>query len=186
MSEISRHLPTLLEALPLIEKNAGPAQFILPVAPGIVRNDIMNMIGPDHQNLRVVEDNIYDVMQTADLLLVASGTVTVEAMIMAVPMIVMYRVSPLTYFLGRLLIKVDHIGMVNIIAGKKVVPELIQKDFNPKRIAHTVTEMVKDPLTLQKIREELAAARKRIGNPGASARAARVIIDDLQKNDFSR
>jgi len=186
MSEISRHLPTLLEALPLIAKNAGPVHFILPVAPGIAMSDIMNMVGPPHEALRVVENNIYDVMQSADLLLVASGTATVEATIMGTPMIVLYRVSPLTYFLGRLLIKVDHIGMVNIIAGKKVAPELSQGDFNPKKLASTVTDMVQDPSTLQKIRQELVAVRKKIGDPGASARAARIIIDDLQRNDFSK
>jgi len=186
MSEINRHLPPMLKALPLIAENVDPVQFIIPVAPGVAMSDIMNFVDPHRETIRVVENNIYDVMQTADLLLVASGTATVEATIMGTPMIVIYRVSLLTYFLGRLLIKVKHIGMVNIIAGKKVVPELIQRDLNPEKIASTVTGMVQDPSTLNKTRRELAAVREKIGNPGASARAARIINDILQSNDLTR
>ena len=185
MSEINRHLPPMLKALPLIAENLSPVQFIIPVAPGVAMRDIINMVGPHRVTIRVVENNIYDVMQTADLLLVASGTATVEAAIMGTPMIVIYRVSLLTYFLGRLLIKVKHIGMVNIIAGKMVAPELIQRDLNPEKIASTVTGMVQDPSTLNKTRRELAAVREKIGNPGASARAARIINDILQSNDLT-
>jgi len=186
MSEISRHLPPVLKALPLIAEKSGPVQFIIPVAPGVALKDILPILGPYRDTIRVVEKNMYDVMQIADLLLVASGTATVEATIMGVPMIVIYRVSFLTYFLGRLLIKVKHIGMVNIIAGKSVVPELIQGDLNPGKIARTVSAMVHDPAALRTIRQELAAVREKIGNPGASARAARIIIDALPRNDFHR
>jgi len=186
MSEISRHLPPVLKALPLIAEKSGPVQFIIPVAPGIALTDLKNMVGPQQATIRVVENNMYDVMHIADLLLVASGTATVEATIIGTPMIVIYRVSLLTYFLGRLLIKVKHIGMVNIIAGKRIVPELIQKELHPEKIARTVNGMVQDPSALAEMRQDLVAVREKIGNPGASARAARIIIDTLERNGFDR
>ncbi|RLA92324.1 MAG: lipid-A-disaccharide synthase, partial [Deltaproteobacteria bacterium] len=138
MSEINRHLPPMLKAIPLISRKLQPVQFIIPVAPGLDFKKIKNLTFSQNQNLRVVENSIYEVMQIADLLLVASGTATVEATIIGTPMIVVYRVSPFTYLLGKMLIKVKNIGMVNIIAGKTIVPELIQKDLNPEKITHTV------------------------------------------------
>ena len=181
MSEIQRHLPPLVKALPKIAGRLNSVQFILPVAPGLDRAKIESMIGPHENTVRVVDDNIYDVMQSADLLLVASGTATVEAAIMGVPMIVLYRISPLTYLLGKLLIKVENIGMVNIIAGKTVAPELIQKDLNPEKITRTVLDIVHDPVRLKEMKKELFAVKEKLGDPGASLRAARIINDIIQK-----
>ncbi len=184
MSEINRHLPPMLKAIPLISRKLQPVQFIIPVAPGLDFKKIKNLTFSQNQNLRVVENSIYEVMQIADLLLVASGTATVEATIIGTPMIVVYRVSPFTYLLGKMLIKVKNIGMVNIIAGKTIVPELIQKDLNPEKITHTV--LSKNPKILKEMRKELAKVRKKIGKPGASSRAARIINEILQQNDINR
>jgi lipid-A-disaccharide synthase len=186
MSEINRHLPPMLKAIPLISRKLQPVQFIIPVAPGLDFKKIKNLTASQNQNLRVVENNIYEVMQIADLLLVASGTATVEATIMGTPMIVVYRVSPFTYLLGKMLIKVKNIGMVNIIAGKTIVPELIQKDLNPEKITHTVLSILKNPSTLKEMRKELAKVREKIGKPGASGRAARIINELLQQDDINR
>ena len=186
MSEINRHLPPMLKAIPLISRKLQPVQFIIPVAPGLDFKKIENLTFSQNQNLRVVENSIYEVMQIADLLLVASGTATVEATIIGTPMIVVYRVSPFTYLLGKMLIKVKNIGMVNIIAGKTIVPELIQKDLNPEKITHTVLSILKNPKILKEMRKELAKVRKKIGKPGASSRAARIINEILQQNDINR
>jgi len=186
MSEINRHLPPMLKAIPLISRKLQPVQFIIPVAPGLDFKKIENLTFSQNQNLRVVENGIYEVMQIADLLLVASGTATVEATIIGTPMIVVYRVSPFTYLLGKMLIKVKNIGMVNIIAGKTIVPELIQKDLNPEKITHTVLSILKNPKILKEMRKELAKVRKKIGKPGASSRAARIINEILQQNDINR
>ena len=186
MSEINRHLPPMLKAIPLISRKLQPVQFIIPVAPGLDFKKIENLTFSQNQNLRVVENSIYEVMQIADLLLVASGTATVEATIIGTPMIVVYRVSPFTYLLGKMLIKVKNVGMVNIIAGKTIVPELIQKDLNPEKITHTVLSILKNPKILKEMRKELAKVRKKIGKPGASSRAARIINEILQQNDINR
>ena len=181
MNEIKRHLPPMVEAIPLISEQIKPVQFILPVAPGLKREEIQTLVGKKQDTLRIIENNIYDVMQIADLVIVASGTATVEATIIGTPMIVVYRVSPLTYFLGKMLIKVKNIGMVNIIAGRMIVPELIQRNLTPEKITRTVLEILRNPSRLTETRKELKKVREKIGEPGASLRAAQSIISLLQR-----
>jgi lipid-A-disaccharide synthase len=182
MNEVKRHLHPMIEAIPLIAKQINPVQFIIPVAPGLDWGEVQNLVGSGkHENIRVVENNIYDVMRISDVVIVASGTATVEAAIMGAPMIVVYRVSPLTYLLGKLLIKVKNIGMVNIIAGKTVVPELIQKDVTPEKIASAVLQILENPSKQEEIKKELSSLKEKIGNPGASFRAAQIIISLLQR-----
>jgi len=181
MNEVKRHLPPMIEAIPLIAKQINPVQFIIPVAPGLDLGEVQNLVGSKRKNMRVVENNIYDVMRISDIVIVASGTATIEAAIMGAPMIVVYRVSPLTYLLGKMLIKVKNIGMVNIIAGKTVVPELIQKDVTPEKITSAVVQILENPSKQEEIKKELSNLKEKIGNPGASFRAAQIIISLLQR-----
>jgi lipid-A-disaccharide synthase len=181
MNEVKRHLPPMIEAIPLISKQINPVQFIIPVAPGLDLGEVQNLVGSKRENIRVVENNIYDVMRISDVVIVASGTATIEAAIMGAPMIVVYRVSPLTYLLGKMLIKVKNIGMVNIIAGKTVVPELIQKDVTPEKITSAVVQILENPSKQEEIKKELNSLKEKIGKSGASFRAAQIIISLLQR-----
>lgn len=181
MNEIKRHLPPMVEAISSISKQINPVQFIIPVAPGLDWGEVQNLVGSKRENIRVVENNIYDVMRISDVVIVASGTATIEAAIMGAPMIVVYRVSPFTYLLGKMLIKVKNIGMVNIIAGKTVVPELIQKDVTPEKITSTVAQILNNPSKQEEMKKELSSVKEKIGNPGASFRAAQIIINLLQR-----
>ena len=185
MNEIKRHLPPMIEAISLISKQINPVQFIIPVAPGLDWGEVQNLVGSKRENIRVVENNIYDVMRISDVVIVASGTATIEAAIMGAPMIVVYRVSPFTYLLGKMLIKVKNIGMVNIIAGKTVVPELIQKDVTPEKITSAVVQILENPSKQEEIKKELSSLREKIGNPGASLRAAQIIISLLQRYAYN-
>ena len=185
MNEVKRHLPPMIEAISLISKQINPVQFIIPVAPGLDWGEVQNLVGSKRENIRVVENNIYDVMRISDVVIVASGTATIEAAIMGAPMIVVYRVSPLTYLLGKMLIKVKNIGMVNIIAGKTVVPELIQKDVTPEKITSAVVQILKNPSKQEEIKKELSSLKEKIGNPGASFRAAQIIISLLQRYAYN-
>jgi lipid-A-disaccharide synthase len=185
MNEIKRHLPPMIKAISLISKQINPVQFIIPVAPGLDWGDVQNLVGSKRENLRVVENNIYDVMRISDVVIVASGTATVEAAIMGAPMIVVYRVSPFTYLLGKMLIKVKNIGMVNIIAGKTVVPELIQKDVTPEKITSAVIQILNNPFKQEEMKKELSSLKEKIGNPGASFRAAQIIISLLQRHAYN-
>lgn len=180
-SEVRRLLPPMLKALPRIAERIQPVQFIMAVAPGLDREEIERLIGPQRALVHIAENSIYEVMQCADLLLVASGTATVEGAIMGVPMIVVYRVSPLSYFLAKVLIKVQNIAMVNIIAEKTIAPELIQAACNPEAIADQVAGLLHDPRTVANIRQELARVKEKLGDPGASRRAAEVVLGLLQK-----
>jgi lipid-A-disaccharide synthase len=180
-SEVRRLLPTMLKAVPRIADRIHPVQFIIPVAPGLDREEIERVVGPERTLVRIVEDSIYDVMQCADLLLVASGTATVEGAIMGVPMVVVYRISPVSYFLARVLIKVKNIAMVNIIAEKTIAPELVQDACNPETIADQVVVLLQDPVALANIKQDLMRVREKLGDPGATRRAAEVVVEFLQK-----
>jgi lipid-A-disaccharide synthase len=108
---------------------------------------------------------------------VASGTATVEAALAGTPTVIVYRVSPLTFALARRLVRVPHVGMANLLAGERVFPELLQDDFTPERLAHEVLSLIQAPRRLEAVRRGLAAVIRRLGGPGASARAARVAVE---------
>jgi len=179
MGEIRRHLPVFLKAVPLIKKEIETVQFILPVAPGLKRDEIATWCRRVDPSITIVENHVYDVMHIADFILVASGTATVEAAIMEAPMAIIYQVSPLTYRLGRLLIKTKNVGMVNIIAEKTIVPELLQQDFSAERVAETTISHLRDQTARDTMKQELRAVRRRLGAPGAAKRAAQAVYTIL-------
>ncbi len=113
----------------------------------------------------------------ADVALVASGTVTVQAALHECPMVVVYRLSPLTYRLGRPFVQVSTFAMANLVAGRRVVPELIQDDFQPARVAEEALRILTDPVRAGEMRRELAEVRARLGTAGASARAAHAVLE---------
>ncbi len=181
VGEIQRHLPIFLQAVPLMRQQLGPVQFVVPVASGIDVAGVSAMCQDYEDSVRVVKNNIYDVMNVADFMLVTSGTATVEAAIMETPMAIVYQVSPLTYRLGRLLIKTRNVGMVNIIAEKTIVPELIQDDFTPEAVAETAARYLHNAEAREAMRQELRIVRERLGDPGATQRAARVVYNLLHQ-----
>ncbi len=118
-----------------------------------------------------------DVLASADVVVTASGTATVQTAIHGRPMVIVYRVSPLTYALGRRLVKVSTYGMVNLVAGRSVVPELIQEGFTGERVADEVASLLRDRARADAMRRDLADVRAKLGEPGASRRAARAVFD---------
>jgi len=178
-SEIIHLLPDMLGAARILSCRFTDLQFILPIAPTLDREFVLAFTGQAGVPLRIVEGRVYDVLKASDAALVASGTATLETGLMGVPMVIMYRVSPLSYFIGRRFINVDHIGLVNIVAGRRIVPELIQDDVTPDKIADAVTSMLTDPVYYTRIRADLAEMKTRLGEPGASKRAASVVRELL-------
>jgi len=152
------------------------AQFVVARAPnlngGLFDAARTATAGP----LRVVEGATDDVLAAADVALTASGTATVQAALHDTPMVIVYRLSPLTYWLGRRLVTLDTFGMVNLIAGEKIVPELIQDAFTPEAVAGEAVSMLTDHARTARVREGLAKVRERLGGPGASRRAAEAIL----------
>jgi lipid-A-disaccharide synthase len=172
-NEIARLLPDLLAATAKIREAIPGAQFVVARAPNL--SDEL-FVECERYGARAVEGETDAVLASADVALVASGTATVQAALHDTPMVVVYRVSPTTYRIGRRLVKVDTFGMVNLIAGTRLVPELIQDACTPEAIAREAVSMLTDPERASTIRAGLADVRRRLGGPGASRRAAEAIL----------
>jgi lipid-A-disaccharide synthase len=171
--EIAHHMPALMQACKLI-KQGRDVQFVLALAPGVQQSQIVPYLMPDVP-MRVVEDATYDALRAADVSIVSSGTATVEAALMDAPMIVVYRLAPLTAAIARLLVRTPMFAMVNLIAGKLVVPELVQNDFTPARLAGEAIRLLNSPNARAEMRQGLAEVREKLGPPGAVERAADLI-----------
>jgi lipid-A-disaccharide synthase len=128
-------------------------------------------------SLKIIEGQSYAALSAAHLAIVASGTATVEAALAATPTIIIYRVSPLTFAVGRLLVQVEHVGMANLLAGERLFPEVLQHLLTPESLAREVLSLVRDRERLVGLRRGLVRIRERLGGPGASRRAARVALE---------
>ena len=179
--EVEKLLPPLLASAQLLQKEIPRLQFIIPLAPGISRATLSPWTRNISIPLKVVEGWTYDVMNLSELLITASGTATLEGAILGKPMVIVYKVSLPSYWIGKRLVRVDHIGLVNLVAGREIVPELIQKDVNPQRIAEEALRILKDPILRQRITESMAAVRQNLGEPGAAQRAARIVTSLLHE-----
>ncbi len=174
--EIAHHVPVLAQALAEIrQKLPGPLQIAVAVAPGL---DVRQLEARFPRDLRAqfISDDTYNVISAADLAIVSSGTATVETALLGKPMIVVYRLSPLTARLAKPLVRTKFFSMVNLIAGRLVVPELIQNDFTPKRLAAETVDLLsaseEGNNRLAEMSRGLAEVRQLLGPPGAVDRAA--------------
>jgi lipid-A-disaccharide synthase len=179
-SEIAYLLPDMLAAAKIILARFPDVQFVLPLAPTLERDSIDSFIKQGSVPVQVVEGRAYDVLRSADAAIVTSGTATLETGIMTVPMVIVYRVSALNYFIFTKLVRgVESVGLVNIVAGRRIAPELIQNDCTPENIAQAIGILLNDPRHAQQKRAELITMRSRLGDAGASARAASVVLELL-------
>jgi lipid-A-disaccharide synthase len=187
-NEVNRILPVLVAAIGLIRPRVAGVQFVIARAPGLPDSlfgalprlqstDASRPAGHEGgPGIAVVEGETDAVLSSADVALTASGTATVQSALHDTPMVIVYRVSAITYRLARRLVTVDTFGMVNIIAGEKIVPELIQDALTPEAVAAEAVSMLTDSTRRARILEGLARVRQRLGGPGASRRAAEAIL----------
>ena len=178
-NEVSRILPDLTKAAERIRAQVPAAQFVVARAPHLDDELFAGVAGLPAT--AIVEGETDAALASADVALTASGTATVQTALHDTPMVIVYRVSPLTYQLGRRLVSVDAIGMVNLIAGEKIVPELIQDAFTPEAVAREAVSMLTDRARAARIRAGLARVREKLGGPGASRRAAEAIVKVAQE-----
>jgi lipid-A-disaccharide synthase len=171
--EFRQHLPRILPACASVGPSRG-AQFVLALAPGISAAEIAPYLRTDFP-LKVVEGATYDAVAAADLAIVSSGTATVETALLGTPMIVVYRVAPFTAAIARRLVRTPMFAMVNLIAGRRVVPELIQDDLTPERLSMETARLLDSPAERDRMRADLAEVRAKLGAPGAIDRAADII-----------
>ncbi len=182
-AELRQHLPVLRDGASRIHR-ATSAQFVLAAAPGADLPSLREGWSPELP-LKIVLGQTYNALAAADAAIVSSGTATVEAALLDVPMVVVYRVTPLTALLAKPLLRTPFYSMVNLIAGKPVVPELIQNDFTPDRVAAETLRLLRDQSARDAIRCDLAEVRQRLGPPGAVERAADAILHLLHTEHAS-
>jgi lipid-A-disaccharide synthase len=177
LSEVTKLLPEMLRASEILAQKIPDMQFILPLADTLEQKTVDDIIAGSSIKVKVIPGQTYDAVSCCDLAIVASGTATLETALLGVPMIIIYKISPLSYLIGKLIVDVQNIGMANIIAGKTVVPEFIQEDVNGNRIAAEAIDILTNDERKQEIIKELEAIRAKLGEPGAAIRAAQIACD---------
>jgi lipid-A-disaccharide synthase len=181
MKEVRMNLPTILESA---SKLGSGNEFLLPVAPTLHRGFLESLIGSGHA-IRLIPD-ARPALQHSRAGIIASGTATVEAAMMGTPFVMVYRVSPLTYFLGRSRVKVPHFAMVNLIAGREIVPELVQHDFTPQKVIARLREILSDGPKREQMIAGLAEVKGLLRGPQAerphpAERAAEAVMALLRR-----
>ena len=177
-NELRRIVPVMAASLPLIAARVPGVQFVVAAAPNLPDALFAPLMDQAHGSPRpaLVRDAADDVLSASDIVITASGTATVQAALHERPMVVVYKLSPLTYRLGKPFVRVDTYAMVNLVAGKRIVPELIQENFTPERVAEEALRYLNDGALYAHTRDELHRVRERLGEPGASGRAADAVL----------
>jgi lipid-A-disaccharide synthase len=172
----------MVQVADILSRQLPGIRFAIPVASSVDRTLVETIVEAGASRLLILSDRLQDVLDEAALVITASGTVTLEAAIAGTPMIIVYKLSRLSYWLGTRLIRVKHIGLANLVAGRSVVPELIQHEASAKRIALQALEMLRDEKGLAEIRHQLRQVAQGLGTPGASKRAAEVAMTLLSSS----
>ena len=174
--EISFLLPDMLKAVRLLKEKRPETRFFLPVAPGLERQEIERHIEKSGASVELTEEHVYDLMGVADFAIATSGTVVMEAALMDLPAVVCYRMGRLNYAIGRMLVKIDHFSLPNIILGEEAEPELLQDEVTPERIAEEAAKLYKGEPQRDSVMARLKVAVLQLGPPGASVRVAAHVL----------
>ncbi len=175
-NEIERLLPVIIAAAGRLKEQFPDIQFILPLASTLKSEDIMPLLTAANLDVTITRDRIHDMIRACDAVISVSGTVTLEIALVGTPMVIIYKLSPLTYQLAKRLVKVDNIGLCNIVAGETMVQELIQDQANPTAIAAEVAKLLTDHTYNDTIAHKLGEVRAKLGRGGASERVARLAL----------
>ncbi len=175
LMEIEKSLPILLDAAKLIRHRLPEVDFVLPRADTIPEALLRKYITAAGVEVKLTEGHNYDLFSVADLALATSGTVTLEAALCGLGSVIVYRTSPVTYFIARLVVNIPYIGLPNIVAGREVLPELLQGDFTPEKVADTALELL-EPARHAQLQRDLAYVKERLGGSGAVMRVAELVL----------
>ena len=180
-SEIKRLLPIIMESAKQLSLRRNDVQFILPVASTLNMDDIKDKIAPYNLDIHLVKGKSHEVIQACDAIITVSGTVTLEIALFGIPQVVINKVAWLTYHIVKPMLKIPHIALCNIVAGKKIVPELIQNDATPVKIIHEIERYLDEQTYWKKTNEDLLAIRSKLGSGGGIDRIADLLLQTLQK-----
>ena len=175
LMEIQKMLPTMLQAAKLILKKRPDTDFTMPRAKTIPLKMLEDMVKAAGVPVKIIEGDNYDVMFSADLALATSGTVTLEAALCGLGSVIVYKTSPITAFIARRVINIPNIGLPNIVAGKRILPELLQEEFTPERLQQEALALL-EPERNTQMKKDLAYVSERLGEPGAVHRVAELVL----------
>jgi lipid-A-disaccharide synthase len=178
-NEIRRMLPVMLAAAEKVQADLPDCQFILPQADSISDALLEDHIGQSLITITVIKNQPYDVIQCCDAVMTTSGTATLEIALLAVPMVIAYKLSPLTYWLGRWLVNTPFIGLPNIVLGKRIIKELIQHEATAENLSAEVTRILTDKAYADEMRENLNRVKEQLGAGGGSKNMAQLALEML-------
>ena len=184
-NELQYMLETLVETAKLVYSEQPDVHFLVPVAGGLSIEDIRTRF-PRELPVAFVDSetaNIYDVAYSSDAVLSVSGTVTLQVALVGTPMAILYKLSPLSYAIGKRLVKVDHIGLANIVADKRVAQEYIQDEATAQALADEILRILGDVDYARSIRDGLLSVKSRLGDPGCSGRVAEMLLELIAERD---
>jgi lipid-A-disaccharide synthase len=179
--EVKRVLPIMLKVVDQLRLEYPHLKVLLPCA-GTLDKQNLNALLQEHRDITVIEAQAYDVMMACDAVLSASGTATLETAMMNIPLAIVYKINPISYAIMSRMIRIDNIGLVNIVAGKRIVQEYIQHQAKPQAIAAEVSRLLSDTQYTDKMREELKAVRLKMGTGGASVKVAKLVLGLLENH----
>ena len=180
-NELRYIFDTIVETAELLRRKKPEVRFLLPVAPSLAPEYFRERLAKTSLPVTLVQDNIYDTANACDAVITVSGTVTLQIALVGTPMVILYKMAPLTYAIGRRLVKVPFIGLANIVAGEGVVREYIQDEALPADIAREVLFLLDDPEYSGKVRRGLSLVQGRMGEAGCSRRVARMASEMSQR-----
>ncbi|MCD7873865.1 MAG: lipid-A-disaccharide synthase [Acidaminococcaceae bacterium] len=175
LMEIQKMLPTMLQAAKLILEKRPDTDFTMPRAKTIPLELLENMVKAAGVPVKIIEGDNYDVIFSADLALATSGTVTLEAALCGLGSVIVYKTSPITAFIARRVINIPDIGLPNIVAGRHILPELLQEDFTPERLQQEALKLL-EPERNAQMKKDLAYVKERLGASGAVHRVAELVL----------
>ena len=183
--EIQRLLPVMLGAAKILKQKRPELDFAIPRAATIAKDILEDSVRQAGLNIRLIEGHNYDVMSVADLAIVTSGTVTLEAAMCGLGCEILYKSSPVSFWIAKRVVKIPNIGLPNIVAGRQIEPELLQDDCTPENIAATALKML-EPERFAQLQRDLQEVKEKLGEPGAVKRVAELVLRMAGQNPKER
>lgn len=171
--QLERHLPLIFKTLSRLKTDGLRFQICWGLAPGVAKDEAARRLPEEFKpEVKLIDRQRYSLMATSDFALSSVGTITLELALLQTPFLIFYKTSPLTYFLAKRWVKLPYVGLVNLVAGKKIVPELLQGEATPEKLAESAYFYLKEPLLSDQLKEKLKIVRQKLGSPGALPKIA--------------
>ncbi len=171
--QLERHLPLIFKTLARLKSDGLRFQTCWGLAPGLSKERAVRLLPKEIQpEVKLIDRERYSLMAASDFALSSVGTITLELALLQTPFLIFYKTSPMTYYLAKRLVKLPYVGLVNLVAEKKIVPEFLQAEARPEKLAESAYFYLKEPLLAGRLKEELAAVREKLGRPGALPKIA--------------